>query len=104
MIEDHSTSERFQTFAEELANSISHGIGLVLAVAAAPILIIAATRYGNAWNMVGVSVFATTMVLLYLASTLYHALPPNKAKQVFRVLDHSAIFLMIAGTYTPFTL
>ena len=104
MSDGHSTSERFQTFAEEIANSVSHGIGLVLAIVAAPILVIAGMRYGSAWNIVGMSVFATTMVLLYLASTLYHALPPNRGKQVFRVLDHSAIFLLIAGTYTPFTL
>src|SRR6266478_7757074 len=96
--------ERRPTLGEEIANSISHGIGLVLALAATPILIIAALRYGSAWNAVGVSVFAASMLTLYLASTLYHALTHDRAKQFFRVLDHSAIFLLIAGTYTPFTL
>jgi hemolysin III len=93
-----------QTTAEEIANSISHGIGLGLAITATPILIVAAARGGTAWNVVGVSVFATSMILLYLASTLYHAIPHDRAKQFLRVLDHGAIFLLIAGTYTPFTL
>jgi hemolysin III len=96
--------ERRPTLGEEIANSISHGIGLVLAIVATPFLIVTALRYGNAWNTIGVSVFAASMVTLYLASTLYHALTHDGAKRVFRMLDHSAIFLLIAGTYTPFTL
>jgi hemolysin III len=93
-----------QTVSEEVANSISHGIGLALAIVATPILILAAARNGTVWNIAGVSVFATSMILLYLASTLYHAIPHDRVKRVFRVLDHGAIFLLIAGTYTPFTL
>jgi hemolysin III len=104
MKEVESISVRSQTLAEEIANSVSHGIGLALAITATPILIIAAARAGNAWNLIGVSVFAASMVLLYLASTLYHAIQHDRAKRVFRVLDHGAIFLLIAGTYTPFTL
>jgi hemolysin III len=96
--------ERTPTAGEEIANSLSHGIGLALAIAATPILIIAALRYGSAWNLIGVSVFAASMMMLYSASTLYHALRHDKAKRFFRMLDHSAIFLLIAGTYTPFTL
>ena len=96
--------ERTPTSGEEIANSLSHGIGLALAIAATPILIIAALRYGSAWNLIGVSVFAASMMMLYSASTLYHALRHDKAKRFFRMLDHSAIFLLIAGTYTPFTL
>jgi hemolysin III len=96
--------ERRPTSGEEIANSISHGIGLILAIVATPILILTALRYGSAWNMVGVSVFAASMVTLYLASTLYHAIRHGRAKRVFRMMDHSAIFLLIAGTYTPFTL
>jgi hemolysin III len=99
-----AVTERGQTVSEEIANSISHGIGLLLAMAAAPFLIITAARVGSIWNIVGVSVFATSMMLLYLASTLYHAIPYDRAKRVFRVLDHGAIFILIAGTYTPFTL
>lgn len=104
MNKDASKSLRLPTQGEEIANTISHGIGLVLAVLATPILVIAAVRYGTVWNMVGVSVFAASMVMLYLSSTLYHALTHGGAKRVFRMLDHSAIFLLIAGTYTPFTL
>jgi len=99
-----SRSERRPTQGEEIANSISHGLGLVLAIVATPILIIGARRYGNAWNTIGVSVFAASMITLYLASTLYHALTHDGAKRFFRMMDHSAIFLLIAGTYTPFTL
>jgi len=96
--------EREQSRGEEIANSISHGIGLVGALAATPFLIIHAVRRGDTGFIVGASLFAPTMVLLYLASTIYHALPIGKAKRVFRVIEHSAIFLLIAGTYTPFTL
>lgn len=104
MIEALKSDERPQPSGEEIANSVSHGVGLVAALVAVPILIDAAVRRGGAAGIVGASVFAGTMVLLYLTSTLYHALPKNKAKRVFRVLDHGAIFLLIAGTYTPFTL
>ena len=89
---------------EEPANSISHGLGLLAAIAAVPVLVVGAVRDGGAADVVGAAIFGATMVLLYLASTLYHALPPGRAKRVFKVLDHSAIFLLIAGTYTPFTL
>jgi len=96
--------ERRPTVGEEIANSLSHGAGLAMAIVGTPVLIIAAVRYGTAWNTVGVSVFSASMISLYLASTLYHALTHDGAKRVFRVLDHSAIFILIAGTYTPFTL
>jgi hemolysin III len=96
--------EREQSRGEEIANSISHGVGLVAALAASPFLIAHAIRLGDEGFIVGASVFAATMVLLYLASTLYHALPRGKAKRAFQVIEHAAIFLLIAGTYTPFTL
>ena len=96
--------ERTQSRGEEIANSVSHGVGFLAAIAAAPVLVLSAVRHDGAARVVGASVFAATMVLLYLTSTLYHALPRNRAKQVFQILDHAAIFLMIAGTYTPFTL
>ncbi|OQX11717.1 MAG: hemolysin D [Thiothrix lacustris] len=95
---------REQTRAEEVANSVSHGIALAAALVGTPFLVLQAISYQSPGFIVGVSIFAATTVLLYLASTLYHALPPGKAKRVFNVLDHSAIFLLIAGTYTPFTL
>jgi hemolysin III len=97
-----SYSQREPTPAEEFANSVSHALGLLASLAAAPILLVAAARGGGASGVVGAAVFSVTMVSLYLASTLYHSL--RRAKSFFRVLDHAAIFLLIAGTYTPFTL
>lgn len=99
-----SASKRAQSRYEEIANSLSHGFGLIAALVATPFLILNAAGHGDAGLIVGASVFAATMVMLYLASTLYHALPIGRAKRVFRAIDHSAIFLLIAGTYTPFTL
>jgi hemolysin III len=89
---------------EEVANSISHGVGFAAAIAAIPILVVSASRHGTTANIVGGAIFGSTMALLYLSSTLYHAVSPGRAKQVLRRLDHGAIFLLIAGTYTPFTL
>jgi hemolysin III len=89
---------------EEIANSLSHGLGLLLALAMVPVLLVSAMRIGKIGFMVGAGVFGCTMVLLYLASTLYHALTHQRAKHFFRLFDHSAIFLLIAGTYTPFAL
>ena len=89
---------------EELANTVSHGLGLALALVALPVLVFSAMRAGDVRFLVGVSVFGATMVLLYLASTLYHSTTHEAAKQLFRLFDHTAIFLLIAGTYTPFGL
>ncbi len=89
---------------EEIANSISHGLGLLLAIALFPILVMSAMRNGNVHFIVGACVFGGTVVLLYLASTLYHSLTHPGAKRFFRLFDHMAIFLLIAGSYTPFTL
>ena len=89
---------------EEVANSISHGLGLLLALVAFPVLVLAAMEADNIRFLVGVSVFGGTMVLLYLASTLYHSISHEAWKALFRVFDHTAIFLLIAGTYTPFAL
>ena len=91
-------------FREEIANSVSHGLGLVLAIAGVPVLLISAVRVGSMRVIIGVSVFGATMVLLYLASTLYHSLTHVTAKRVFHLFDHCAIFVLIAGTYTPFAL
>src|SRR5450631_2889218 len=96
--------EREQTLGEEIANSIAHGVALVAALAGAPILILAAIHQGGALPVVGVSIFAVSMVLLYVCSMIYHSLPQGGAKRVFNLLDHCAIYLLIAGTYTPFAL
>jgi len=104
MVEVSGLHERRQSLGEEIANSVSHGLGLLASLAAFPVLVIVAHQRGDVTGIVGASVFATTMVLLYLTSTLFHALPGCRAKRVFQILDHSAIYLLIAGTYTPFTL
>ena len=93
-----------QTIGEEIANSITHGIAAACSVAALVILVVFAALRGNAWQIVSCAIFGVTLILLYVASTLYHALPQGRAKQVFRILDHASIYLLIAGTYTPFTL
>jgi hemolysin III len=92
------------TLGEEIANSVTHGVGLALSIAGLAILATLASLRGDPWAIVGASIFGTTLVLLYLSSTLYHAIPYPRSKRVLRVLDHSAIYLLIAGTYTPFTL
>lgn len=96
--------DRPETLAEEIANGVTHGIGVLLGLAGLVALLVAAGPAGDAWRIVSFSVYGATLILLYLASTLYHALPHPKAKKVFQKLDHAAIFLLIAGTYTPFAL
>src|SRR6185503_315817 len=104
MTESHSAVQSRTMAREEIANTISHGLGLVLALVALPVLVMSAMRAGDVRFLVGVSVFGATMVLLYLASTLYHSTTHEAAKRMFRMFDHTAIFLLIAGTYTPFAL
>ena len=100
-----SDKDRPQTVHEELANTVSHGLGFVLAAfVGLPMLIGGALRHNDAWQLVGGVIFGASLMLLYAASTLYHLLPAGRPKQWCRLLDHSAIFLLIAGTYTPFAL
>jgi hemolysin III len=89
---------------EEIANAITHGIGALLAVAGLVVLILMAAIHGSVWHIVSFSIFGATLVLLYFASTLYHSLTHAKAKRVFHKFDHISIYLLIAGTYTPFCL
>ena len=89
---------------EEMVNTLSHGVGVVLSVVGLAVLSTLATIHGTVWHVVGCTVYGVTLVLLYLASTLYHGLPLSRAKVILQSLDHSAIYLLIAGTYTPFTL
>ena len=98
--------DRPQTLGEEIANSISHGLGFLLAVASMPILVWQANRMGGTLDIVAAAVFSATMMVLYGVSTLYHALPGSmgRAKSWLQRLDHAAIYLFIAGCYTPFTL
>lgn len=95
---------RAQTLGEEVANAVTHGAGLLASIAALPVLILTSLGEQDPWRVVGGAIFGATLVLLYLASTIYHAMPVSRAKRVLRVIDHSAIYLLIAGTYTPFTL
>ena len=90
--------------AEELANSVTHAVGIVLAIAGLAVMMGFASTYGNAWHIVSASIFGATMILLYTASTLYHSVQAPRGKALLRIFDHCAIFLLIAGTYTPFTL
>lgn len=90
--------------AEELANSITHGIGLLIGIAVLVVLVVFASLRKGVWEIVSVSIYGATFILLFLASTLYHSATKEKAKRVLKVIDHSAIYLLIAGTYTPFAL
>ncbi len=98
------SADRPQSRREELANALTHGTGLAASLVGLPTLVLVAVNGGGARQVVACSVFAATLVILYAASTLYHALPPSRAKRVLRIVDHSAIYLLIAGSYTPFTL
>jgi hemolysin III len=95
---------RAWTAGEEVAHSVTHGVGLLASVAGLVVLVVQAAATRDPWRITACAVYATTLVLLYGTSTLYHALSATRARRVFRVLDHSAIFLLIAGTYTPFAL
>ncbi|HRQ67017.1 MAG TPA: hemolysin III family protein [Candidatus Syntrophosphaera sp.] len=93
-----------QSLGEEIANSITHGTGVGLSIAALVILVVFAARKGDTWKIASFSVYGATLIILYLASTLYHAITHPGLKRFFRVLDHCSIFLLIAGTYTPVTI
>ena len=90
-----------QTIVEEVANSITHGLGFGLSVAALTILLIFSSREGDPWRITAFSIYGASLIILYLISTLYHSLTNSRIKAIFRRLDHAAIYLLIAGTYTP---
>jgi len=89
---------------EELANSITHGIGLALSIAGFVVLLVLAAVRGSAWHIIGCAIYGTTLICVYTASTLYHSILRPKFRRILKILDHSAIYLLIAGTYTPFLL
>jgi len=99
-----TTGRRPLSVGEEIANSVTHGVGTLLALGGVAVLVTFAALRGSAWHVVACSVFGATLILLYVASTLYHAIPFPRAKRVFQALDHAGILFLIAGTYTPFTL
>lgn len=92
------------SLGEEIANAITHGIGTLFAIVALTIMVIFAALFGNVWQIVSVAIYGGTLVLLYTMSTLYHAFTNNRVKKIFKIFDHASIYLLIAGTYTPFTL
>ncbi len=100
----HRISIPKYSLSEELLNAISHGLGALFGIVGTVLCIVKAANTGDPWRIVSGSIFGVTVLLLYLMSCLYHALKVNMAKRVFRVIDHCTIFLLIAGTYTPFTL
>ena len=95
---------KFEYYEEELVNAVLHGIGLGMAIAATGVLVVMANLYGSAGHIISYSIYGSTLIILYLASTLYHSFPRGKVKDIFRIIDHSAIYLLIAGTYTPISL
>ncbi len=92
------------TLGEELVNSISHGLGAAFGIVALILCVVFSAKAGDAWKVVSSAIYGTSMIILYSISTIYHALGINKAKKVFRTLDHCSIYFLIAGTYTPYTL
>ena len=92
------------SIAEEIANSITHGLGVAFGITALCLLVINSARQGDPWQLVSFSIYGSSLILLFLFSTCYHCIPAPRIKPVLRYLDHSAIFLLIAGTYTPFLL
>jgi len=95
---------KYPSLGEEIANSITHGIGAALSIAALVLLVVFAALRGDAWRVVGFSIFGSSLFILYLTSTLYHSFTNRRVKRIFRVLDHSMVFILIAGSYTPITL
>jgi hemolysin III len=92
------------SLGEEIANSITHGIGTALSIAGLTLLVVLAALYGDLWRIVSFTIYGVTLILAYLASTLYHSLQPPRVKHILRIIDHATIYLLIAGTYTPFLL
>ena len=97
-------SQHAASFREEVANALTHGLGAAAALAAGAVLITLVALHGDGWQLAGTIVFCVALLLLYVASTLYHAIPHPVAKARLKVFDHCAIYVLIAGTYTPFTL
>ena len=100
-MEKHNYKGKAQTIVEEIANSITHGLGLVLSIVGLTLLLVYAIEDGDLWRIISVSIYGSSLTILYLISTLYHGLTHSRTKAIFRRLDHSAIYILIAGTYTP---
>ncbi len=96
--------EKLYSLGEEIAHAVTHGLGVMLAIAGLTVLVAYATRYGDSWQVVSSAIFGGTLVLMYTASTLYHSIPLPRARKVLRIIDHTMIYFLIAGSYTPFAL
>jgi hemolysin III len=101
---DTGLPPRAYTLGEDIANSVTHGIGVAFSISATTLLIVFAVLWGDGWSLASAIVFGTALILLYAGSTLYHSIPYPKARHVFKIIDHCAIYVLIAGSYTPFTL
>lgn len=97
-------TQKQYTLGEEIANSITHGVGAIFGIVALTLLMVFGAFYGDAWYIVSFAIYGASLIIMYTMSTLYHAFPSERVKAVFQILDHSAIYLLIAGTYTPFAL
>ncbi len=104
MLNNNAPLRRELTLREEIVNSITHGIGIPLSIAALVILVVTAVVHGNVWHVVSFSIFGASLILLYTSSTLYHSITRKRIKNLFARFDHAAIFVLIAGTYTPYLL
>ncbi len=101
---NESRPRRLYTLGEEIANSLSHGLGAALSVAGLVVLVVLAARLGDPWRVTSFAIYGSTLTILYLASTLYHSIQDHRVKGVLRTIDHASIYLLIAGTYTPILL
>jgi len=102
MIRD--ANKRKMTLIEEIFNAITHGLGVLLSIAGLVIAVVLAARVKNAYAIISSAIYGSTLIILYISSTLYHSFPDGKVKNLFKIFDHSSIYILIAGTYTPFTL
>jgi hemolysin III len=101
---DTSLTHKAYTRGEEIANSLIHGVGTALSIVGLVVLVVVAASHGDAWRVVSCSIYGSTLIMLYLSSTLYHAVQQPRAKGILQIIDHTTIYLLIAGTYTPFLL
>lgn len=98
------TKQARYTLGEEIFNSVTHGVGSLLSIAGTVVLIVFSVIYSDAWAVVSSAIYGSSLIVLYTMSTLYHAITNEKAKKIFRIMDHNTIYFLIAGTYTPYTL
>jgi len=103
-VEIATSAKARYSVGEEIAHAVTHGVGLLFSIAGLVVMVAFASLYGDAWHVTSASIYGATLILLFSASTLYHGIPAPRAKRVFRIIDHAAIYLLIAGTYTPFAL